>query len=130
MSRLALAQYFVFVLFAVSFVKLLSYVLLMEYRERVKGNLRNVLTMIGQVFNNCKIESKIATATTGVVYKATDIHLEVMRAIKIIHPQLAKKKVVRDRLLLAVQAWAKLDIPSFVQIFSAVYHEEYLAKKL
>ena len=82
--------------------------------------------MIGQVFNNCKIESKIALATTGVVYKATDIHLEVMRAIKIIHPQLAKKKVVRDRLLLAVQAWAKLDIPSFVQIFSAIYQDDQL----
>ncbi|MEO0572971.1 MAG: exopolysaccharide biosynthesis polyprenyl glycosylphosphotransferase [Bacteroidota bacterium] len=45
MSRLALGQYFLFVFVAVSFVKLLSYVLLMEYREKVKGNLRNVVVI-------------------------------------------------------------------------------------
>src|SRR5690606_38989195 len=43
MSRLALGEYFVFVFVAISFIKLLSYFLLMEYRERVKGNLRNVV---------------------------------------------------------------------------------------
>src|SRR5690606_37015304 len=43
MSRLALAEYFAFVFAAISFIKLLSYFLLMEYRERVKGNLRNVV---------------------------------------------------------------------------------------
>jgi len=45
MSRLALGQYFIFVFIAVSFVKLLNYLLLMEYRERVKGNLRNVVVI-------------------------------------------------------------------------------------
>ncbi|MEO1486557.1 MAG: undecaprenyl-phosphate glucose phosphotransferase [Bacteroidota bacterium] len=45
MSRLALAQYFVFVLLAVSFIKLLNYAILMEYREKVKGNLRNVVVI-------------------------------------------------------------------------------------
>ncbi|MBO0320972.1 undecaprenyl-phosphate glucose phosphotransferase [Muricauda sp. CAU 1633] len=42
-SRLALGEYFVIVLLVISIIKLLSYVLLMEYRERVKGNLRNVV---------------------------------------------------------------------------------------
>lgn len=42
-SRLALGEYFIIVLIAISLIKLLSYVLLMEYRERVKGNLRNVV---------------------------------------------------------------------------------------
>jgi len=45
MSRLALGQYFIFVGFAVSILKFLNYVLLMEYRERVKGNLRNVVVI-------------------------------------------------------------------------------------
>lgn len=95
--------------------------------HRFSGHLlKDLCTMIGQVFNNCKIESKITNAATGVIYKAIDIHLGVTRAIKVIHPRLAKKKVVKDRLLLAVQAWAKLDIPSFVQIFSAIYDDEYL----
>lgn len=42
-SRLALGEYFIIVLGIVSTIKLLSYFLLMEYRERVKGNLRNVV---------------------------------------------------------------------------------------
>ncbi|MEO9512908.1 MAG: undecaprenyl-phosphate glucose phosphotransferase [Flavobacteriaceae bacterium] len=42
-SRLALGQYFLFVFVTISTLKLLSYVFLMEYRERVKGNMRNVV---------------------------------------------------------------------------------------
>ncbi|WP_318343178.1 undecaprenyl-phosphate glucose phosphotransferase [Flagellimonas baculiformis] len=42
-SRLALGEYFVIVFLVISVVKLLSYLLLMEYRERIKGNLRNVV---------------------------------------------------------------------------------------
>ena len=45
MSRLALAKYFSFVFMAVSILKFLNYVLLMKYRERVKGNLRNVVVI-------------------------------------------------------------------------------------
>ncbi len=42
-SRLALGEYFVLVFSLISIIKLFSYFLLMEYRERVKGNLRNVV---------------------------------------------------------------------------------------
>nr|WP_317169034.1 undecaprenyl-phosphate glucose phosphotransferase [Poritiphilus flavus] len=45
MSRLALAQYFAYLLITLSVIKLLSYVLLMNYRKRVKGNLRNVVVI-------------------------------------------------------------------------------------
>ncbi|MCO5724235.1 undecaprenyl-phosphate glucose phosphotransferase [Robiginitalea sp. 2V75] len=45
MSRLALAQYTVIVFLAVSALKFLNYYLLMEYREKVKGNLRNVVVI-------------------------------------------------------------------------------------
>ena len=44
-SRLALGEYFVLVFAIISIVKLLSYFLLMEYREKVKGNLRNVVIL-------------------------------------------------------------------------------------
>ena len=44
-SRLALAQYFIYVFIAVSILKFLNYVLLMKYREQVKGNLRNVVVI-------------------------------------------------------------------------------------
>lgn len=45
MSRLALGMYFLSTFFAISIIKLLSYVLLMKYRERVKGNMRNVVVV-------------------------------------------------------------------------------------
>lgn len=45
MSRLALAGYVAGVLAAVSFHKLFSYFLLMNYRERLKGNIRRVVVI-------------------------------------------------------------------------------------
>ncbi|MBT8278049.1 MAG: undecaprenyl-phosphate glucose phosphotransferase, partial [Bacteroidia bacterium] len=45
MSRLALAQYVIYIFIAISTLKFLSYYLLMKYRERVKGNIRNVVVI-------------------------------------------------------------------------------------
>jgi putative colanic acid biosynthesis UDP-glucose lipid carrier transferase len=45
MSRLALAQYTILVFLVVALIKLLNYVLLMKYREQVKGNIRNVVVI-------------------------------------------------------------------------------------
>ena len=47
MSRLVLAQYILFVFIAVFILKFISYYLLMKYREKVKGNIRNVV-IIGE----------------------------------------------------------------------------------
>lgn len=44
-SRLALGQYFIFTFLTVFFLKFLNYILLMQYRERVKGNIRNVVVI-------------------------------------------------------------------------------------
>lgn len=44
-SRWALGQYFIYVSIIITAFKFLSYFLLMEYRERVKGNLRNVVVI-------------------------------------------------------------------------------------
>lgn len=45
MSRLAIAKYTVLVFVVVALIKFLNYVLLMRYRERVKGNLRHVVVI-------------------------------------------------------------------------------------
>lgn len=45
MSRLALGQYFVLVFVGISFLKLLNFFLLNKYRERIKGNIRNVVVI-------------------------------------------------------------------------------------
>lgn len=44
-SRLELGQYFVFTFLAVFTLKFLNYILLMTYRERIKGNIRNVVVI-------------------------------------------------------------------------------------
>ncbi len=44
-SRLALGQYFIFVFIAVFSLKFLNYILLMNYRARIKGNLRQVVVI-------------------------------------------------------------------------------------
>ncbi|MDF0706854.1 undecaprenyl-phosphate glucose phosphotransferase [Muricauda sp. 81s02] len=45
MSRFALAQYFFVCLATIAIVKLITYVLLMEYREKFKGNIRRVVVI-------------------------------------------------------------------------------------
>lgn len=45
MSRLALGQYFILVFVGISFLKLLNFFLLNRYREKVKGNIRNVVVI-------------------------------------------------------------------------------------
>lgn len=45
MSRLALAKYVVFVFLAISTIKLISYFLLLKYRQTIKGNTRNVVVI-------------------------------------------------------------------------------------
>ncbi|MFX0556019.1 exopolysaccharide biosynthesis polyprenyl glycosylphosphotransferase [Maribacter sp. CXY002] len=45
MSRLALGKYFLLVFLGVAFLKFLNYFLLNTYRERIKGNLRNVVVI-------------------------------------------------------------------------------------
>ena len=45
MSRLALAQYAIFVFITITTIKFISYFLLLKYRQRVKGNIRNVVVI-------------------------------------------------------------------------------------
>src|SRR5690606_14018579 len=44
-SRLQLAKYFLIVFLVISFLKVLSYIFILKYREVVKGNLRNVVVI-------------------------------------------------------------------------------------
>jgi putative colanic acid biosynthesis UDP-glucose lipid carrier transferase len=44
-SRLALGEYFVATFLAIFFLKFLNYTLLMRYRERIKGNIQNVVVI-------------------------------------------------------------------------------------
>ena len=63
-SRLVLGQYFILVGLSITAFKFLNYVLLMKYREQVKGNLRNVV-VIGK---NKKTEQLIEVFTKRTEY--------------------------------------------------------------
>ncbi len=76
--------------------------------------------MIGQTINEYCIEAELATTSTGTVYQSKHILLQVPRAIKLIHPQLLSKDIIKKRVQLALESWAKLDHPNFAHIFEAV----------
>jgi putative colanic acid biosynthesis UDP-glucose lipid carrier transferase len=63
-SRFVLGQYFIIVGLTISVIKFLNYILLMKYRGRVKGNLRNVV-VIGK---NKKTEQLIEVFTNRAEY--------------------------------------------------------------
>jgi putative colanic acid biosynthesis UDP-glucose lipid carrier transferase len=63
-SRLVLGQYFIILGLSISGIKFLNYILLMKYRGRIKGNLRNVV-VIG---NNKKTEQLIEVFTNREEY--------------------------------------------------------------
>lgn len=63
-SRLILAEYFIYASIAVFVLKFLNYILLMKYRQRIKGNLRNVV-VIGK---NKKTEQLINVFTERAEY--------------------------------------------------------------
>lgn len=69
-SRLALAQFFVFVFIAVFTIKFLNYILLMRYREKIKGNIRNVV-VIG--------ENKKTNQLIGVFKSRPDFGFNVLK---------------------------------------------------
>lgn len=64
MSRLALAEYVGYVFVVVSVLKFVGYLLMMQYRERIKGNMRNVV-VIG---NNAKTQQLINMFNDRVEY--------------------------------------------------------------
>lgn len=63
-SRLILAEYFIYASIAIFALKFLNYILLMKYRQRIKGNLRNVV-VIGK---NKKTEQLINVFTERAEY--------------------------------------------------------------
>ncbi len=81
--------------------------------------------MIGQTLQEYLIEAELAVTSTGTVYQVQHTLLKVPRAIKIIHPQLASKDTIRKRVQLAIQSWANLDHPNFLNIFESIDEVNY-----
>lgn len=76
--------------------------------------------MLGKTIHGYKIDEKIAKTSTGIVYKVRDETLQVVRALKLFHPELVNNELIHERTIIAWHQWAKLDHASFINIYEAI----------
>jgi eukaryotic-like serine/threonine-protein kinase len=79
-----------------------------QLRERVVG-------VIGDTY---EVEAEIGRGGMAVVYRARDLKLRRLVAIKVLPPDLAFREEVRTRFLREAQTAAQLNHPNIVPIFS------------
>ncbi|MCZ7666803.1 MAG: serine/threonine protein kinase [Chloroflexi bacterium] len=73
--------------------------------------------LIGQQLDNYRIESLLGEGGMGDVYKARDMNLNRVVAIKVMDERLAKQPQFQQRFQQEAQAAARLKHPSIVQIY-------------
>jgi serine/threonine protein kinase len=73
----------------------------------------------GALFGGYRIEDVIGRGGMGVVYRATDLELERLVALKLIAPELAGHERFRERFLRESRLAASLDHPNVVPIHEA-----------
>jgi tetratricopeptide (TPR) repeat protein/tRNA A-37 threonylcarbamoyl transferase component Bud32 len=74
----------------------------------------------GQAVGSCVLRERLASGGFGTVYRATDRHLGVERAVKVIHPFVMEQKGFRERFLAELRVSAALDHPNIVRVLYAV----------
>lgn len=75
-------------------------------------------TLVGQTINSrYKLESLLGDGGMGSVYRAHDINLDRMVALKLMHAHYARRSTFRARLIQEAQTAAQLDHPSIVRIY-------------
>ena len=79
-------------------------------------------TVLNQRYHLTSILGRGGQAT---VYQATDLMLNVERAIKVLSPQLMHDKMARDRFRAEAQSMAKIDHKGIVKIYDIVDTNEY-----
>ncbi len=72
--------------------------------------------MIGRTVSHYRIESVLGQGGMGVVYRAEDERLQVVRALKFLHPEAVGDPVLRARLLREARRAARLVHPAIVRV--------------
>ncbi|MAT99474.1 MAG: hypothetical protein CL608_20220 [Anaerolineaceae bacterium] len=75
-------------------------------------------TYIGQQLEQYKIEAHIGSGSSGTVYRATDLNLERLVALKLIKPSLTKQPARQQQILQAAQAASRLSHPAIVPFYN------------
>ena len=79
--------------------------------------------LIGTTFAQHRIDELVGRGGMGAVYRATDLMLGRVTAIKVIHPALAVDPGFRRRFISECRLAATIDHPNVVDIFQAGEHE-------
>lgn len=80
----------------------------------------------GRTFGNYKIEALLGQGGMGSVFRARDIQLDRLVALKVMHSEIAAHEELRKRFLQEARAIAALDHPNIIQIYSFYAAEELL----
>jgi serine/threonine protein kinase len=74
-------------------------------------------SLVGQSLDRYKLVSLLGEGGMGAVFKGRDITLQRDIAVKIMHPQFARRPDFRERFLQEARTAAKLDHPGVVKVF-------------
>lgn len=73
--------------------------------------------LVGQRLEKYQIEAQLGQGGMGAVYRARDVNLRRLVAMKVMHVHLARQPEFQQRFLQEAQAAARLDHPGIVKIF-------------
>lgn len=74
-------------------------------------------SFIGKAIDHFRISALIGEGGMGAVYRARDLHLQRLLALKIMHVHLAHQPEFQRRFMQEAQAVARLSHPGIVQIY-------------
>jgi serine/threonine-protein kinase len=73
--------------------------------------------LFGKTLGHYTIQSLIGEGGMGAVYKAMDITLKRIVAVKVMHPHMARQKTFKDRFIQEACTAAQLSHPSIIKVF-------------
>ena len=74
-------------------------------------------TLIGQTISHCRILKKVGEGGMGVVYKARDLHLDRLVALKLLPMERLTDTVRRQRFVQKAKAASALNHPNIIHVY-------------
>jgi serine/threonine protein kinase len=78
-----------------------------------------IQSLVGQSFGNYRLDSVIATGSSGVVFKATDTEKDQPAAVKVLSPNRVSDEEAKQRFIRAMKTMLPIHHPNLVRIYQA-----------